>query len=209
MYLTYHVICCTREPNLLLLVLFGELTFGCAWHVWQGWIGLVNLPGLPHELIKQWWILQGPTPGKVIQSTSSEQNAGGPLAWSLAVQGTRSHPRGLSIPDMRTFTASGCCRVEEGSPTIAIFGQRRQAPGCNRRSWGVHVHYIQRPMRTNLSCCLGLIDNGQYKSTNRLLVLVPHDEISWHHENLGKSLHAVAEGPVNEGNQRHNGTYRR
>ncbi len=30
-------------------------------------------------------------------------------------------------------------------------------------------------MRTNLSCCLGLIDNGQYKSTNRLLVLVPHD----------------------------------
>ncbi len=29
-------------------------------------------------------------------------------------------------------------------------------------------------MRTNLSCCLGLIDNGQYKSTNRLLVVVPH-----------------------------------
>ncbi len=33
----------------------------------------------------------------------------------------------------------------------------------------------QRPMRTNLSCCLGLTDNGQYKSTNRLLVLVPHE----------------------------------
>ena len=32
----------------------------------------------------------------------------------------------------------------------------------------------QRPMRTNLSCCLGLIDNGQYKRTNRLLVVVPH-----------------------------------
>ncbi len=30
-------------------------------------------------------------------------------------------------------------------------------------------------MRTNLSCCLGLIDNGQYKSTNRLLVVVPHE----------------------------------
>ncbi len=30
-------------------------------------------------------------------------------------------------------------------------------------------------MRTNLSCCLGLIDNGQHKSTNRLLVLVPHE----------------------------------
>ncbi len=28
----------------------------------------------------------------------------------------------------------------------------------------------QRPMRTNLSCCLGLSDNGQHKSTNRLLV---------------------------------------
>ena len=33
----------------------------------------------------------------------------------------------------------------------------------------------QRPIRTNLSCCLGLIDNGQYKSTNRLLVLLPHE----------------------------------
>ncbi len=35
----------------------------------------------------------------------------------------------------------------------------------------------QRPMRTNpdLLCCLGLIDNGQYKSTNRLLVVVPHE----------------------------------
>ncbi len=30
-------------------------------------------------------------------------------------------------------------------------------------------------MRTNLSYSLGLIDNGQHKSTNRLLVLVPHD----------------------------------
>ncbi len=30
-------------------------------------------------------------------------------------------------------------------------------------------------MRTNLSCCLGLSDNGQYKSTNRLLVVVPHE----------------------------------
>ncbi len=30
-------------------------------------------------------------------------------------------------------------------------------------------------MRTNLSSCLGLIDNGQYKSTKRLLVLMPHE----------------------------------
>ncbi len=30
-------------------------------------------------------------------------------------------------------------------------------------------------MRTNLSYSLGLIDNGQHKSTNRLLALVPHD----------------------------------
>ncbi len=29
-------------------------------------------------------------------------------------------------------------------------------------------------MRTDLSCCLGLIDNGQHKSTNRLLVHVTH-----------------------------------
>ncbi len=33
----------------------------------------------------------------------------------------------------------------------------------------------QRPMGTNLSCCLGLIDKGQRKSTDRLLVLVPHE----------------------------------
>ncbi len=30
-------------------------------------------------------------------------------------------------------------------------------------------------MRPNLLCCLGLIDNGRYKSTNRLLVVVPHE----------------------------------
>lgn len=33
----------------------------------------------------------------------------------------------------------------------------------------------QRPMRTNLSCYMGLMNNGQHKSTNRLLVLVPHE----------------------------------
>ncbi len=43
----------------------------------QGWTGLVNLPGLPHELIPQWWILPGPTPGKVLQSTSSKSKMPG------------------------------------------------------------------------------------------------------------------------------------
>ena len=33
----------------------------------------------------------------------------------------------------------------------------------------------QRPMRTNLSSCLGLIHNGQNHSTNRLLIFVPHE----------------------------------
>ncbi len=33
----------------------------------------------------------------------------------------------------------------------------------------------QRPMRPNLSCCLGLIANGQHKNPNRFLVLVPHE----------------------------------
>ena len=32
----------------------------------------------------------------------------------------------------------------------------------------------QWPMRTSLFSCLGLKNNGQYQSTNRLLVLVPH-----------------------------------
>ncbi len=44
------------------------------------------------------------------------------------------------------------------------------------KSHNVHTaSMLQRPTRTNLSSCLGLIDNGQYKSTNRLLVLVPHE----------------------------------
>ncbi len=30
-------------------------------------------------------------------------------------------------------------------------------------------------------------------STNRLLVLVPHQYTSWRHENLGKALHAADE----------------
>ena len=33
----------------------------------------------------------------------------------------------------------------------------------------------QRPMSTNLACCLGLMDNSQHKSTSRLLFLVPHE----------------------------------
>ena len=32
-----------------------------------------------------------------------------------------------------------------------------------------------KPMRTNLSSCLGLFHNGQNHSTNRLLILVPHE----------------------------------
>ncbi len=33
----------------------------------------------------------------------------------------------------------------------------------------------QRPMKTNLSCCPSLIDNGHHKSTHILLVLEPHE----------------------------------
>ncbi len=61
----------------------------------------------------------------------------------------------------------------------------------------------QRPMRTNLSCCLGFIDNGQHKSTTRLLVLVPHERS---HRIMWK---ISTGGPENEGNQRHNGARRR
>ncbi len=39
-------------------------------HPFQGWTGLVDLPGLPHGTVQQWWILPGPTPGKLIQCTS-------------------------------------------------------------------------------------------------------------------------------------------
>ncbi len=56
----------------------------------------------------------------------------------------------------------------------------------------------QRPIRTNLSCCLGLIDNGQHRSTNRLLVLVPHERPHGVMRIPEKSLHAAAEGPENE-----------
>ncbi len=43
-----------------------------------------------------------------------------------------------------------------------------------RRRRSLRLYSQQRLMRTSLSCCLGLIGNGQYKSTNRLLVVVPH-----------------------------------
>ncbi len=38
----------------------------------QGWTGLLNRTGYPLEMVQQWWILPGPTPGKVIESTSSK-----------------------------------------------------------------------------------------------------------------------------------------
>ncbi len=59
---------------------------------------------------------------------------------------------------------------------------------------------------------LDLSGNGQHKSTNKLLFLVPHHVAPWE---FWKYLHAAAEGPelqknsVNEGSQRHNGARRR
>ena len=38
---------------------------------------------------------------------------------------------------------------------------------------------------------LGLFDNGLYKRTNKILVLMPHDRL---HESPGRGLNAVAEG---------------
>ncbi len=34
-------------------------------YVDQGWTGRLNLPGGPHEMVHQLWILPGPIPGKV------------------------------------------------------------------------------------------------------------------------------------------------
>ncbi len=47
---------------------------------------------------------------------------------------------------------------------------------CLRRGGGNSLcpYSQQRPIVTNLSLCLGLSDNGQQKSTNRLVPLVPH-----------------------------------
>ncbi len=60
----------------------------------------------------------------------------------------------------------------QGSPGILLLGQGPMGGGGGN---SLRPYSQQRPMRTNLSYCLGLIDNGQYKSTNRLLVLVPHE----------------------------------
>ncbi len=84
-----------------------------------------------------------------------------------------------------------------------------------RRGGGdsLHPNSQQRPMGTNLSCCLGLFGTGQSlllarsQTSGRFLVPVPHqrphhEKFAGHHENLGKPLHAVASGPEIEGHQR-------
>ncbi len=43
----------------------------------QGWTGLVDLPGSPHKMVQQRWILPGPTFYKVKQSTSSKSKMPG------------------------------------------------------------------------------------------------------------------------------------
>ncbi len=72
----------------------------------QGWTDHVDMPGTPHEMVRKMWILPGPTPGKVIQSTSRKSKmpgdpSGPGMAFSYA--GTRdSSPwvlPGLSSPD--------------------------------------------------------------------------------------------------------------
>ncbi len=43
----------------------------------QGWTGPVVLPGLPREMVHLWWVLPGPAPGKVTQSTSAKSRIQG------------------------------------------------------------------------------------------------------------------------------------
>ncbi len=50
-------------------------------------------------------------------------------------------------------------------------------------------------------------DNGQHKSTSRLPRATGKISSTAWHQNRGKSLHAVVEGPDNESHQRHIGTY--
>ncbi len=64
------------------------LALGTNKPLWQGWTGVVHSPHLLHEMVQQWWILPGPIPSKVIQSTSSKNKMPwGALAQPLAMPG--------------------------------------------------------------------------------------------------------------------------
>ncbi len=82
---------------------------------------------------------------------------------------------------------------------------RPRAGGTMVEEDDIHCPYMysqhcHRRMRTNFSCCLGLIDSGQHKSTHRLLVLVPHEK-SQDTMRIFKNLCI----PENEANQRPKG----
>ncbi len=79
--------------------------------------------------------------------------------------------QGMTLPDCNLIVLLHRTGLVPLPNCLLIEGVRDVGGGGN----SLRPYSQQRPMRTNLSCCLGLIDNGQYKSTNRLLVLVPHE----------------------------------
>ncbi len=87
-----------------------------------------------------------------------------------------SHDRTLSL---LTLKANCDPRFENQDGRFALIKRKIHYVHWASKAYGggnsLRPYSQQRPMSTNLSCCLGLIDNGQYKSTNRLLVVVPHE----------------------------------
>ncbi len=77
------------------------------------------------------------------------------------------------ILELAQHPCHGLLRASESVFARRIEVTKGRQPGGGGNS--LRPYSQRRPMRTNLSCCPGLIGNGQYKSTNRLLVVVPHE----------------------------------
>ncbi len=58
------------------LIACSHIRWHSALDAQQGWTGLVNLPGIPHEVIQHWWMLPGSARSKVIQHAKSKLPGG-------------------------------------------------------------------------------------------------------------------------------------
>ncbi len=143
-------------------------------------------------MLHQWCILPGPTPGKVIQSTSVKSKVPGdpwlshwlcrdqgviPVGFAGAFQPWLCCLSYMHKLDILKLSCSWQHQSPKQLSAACLQSSTSIQPAITAMGGGnsIRPYSQQRPMRMNLSCCLGLIDNGQHKSTNRLLFLVPHE----------------------------------
>ncbi len=85
------------------------------WTLTQGWTGVENLPGVPQEMVQQWSILPGPTPGKLIKSISSKSERPGAPGAAFGHAGNRGGIPPWVLLGLSSPALTGSCQGAGGT----------------------------------------------------------------------------------------------